>query len=264
MVPADSTTISSYEDGILVKQARRIHMVEIRPMDSNFILYRCLHGGPMNRETIGRLNETDNGDWWEEMMANKRFDVNTQFLRKVINVYGSCGILAWDDDDVVGCVRFFPQALLDMMGVESLCMQQKPPYGIHPDVLEMDFPTADEAKRKPLRVNCMMTCPPSQKEYSYRRKGVGSAMIRELISWARENKWSSVTAKAYNDLNAIYEITGQAGRMFWEKLGFSVVFQAVAEEISGDFLKLLEEQAVAAGLEKSEARTEYVMRFLIE
>jgi hypothetical protein len=52
--------------------------------------------------------------------------------------------------------------------------------------------------------------------------------------------------------------------MFWEKLGFSIVSQAVAEEISGDFLKLLEEQAVATGLEKSEARTEYVMRFLIE
>jgi hypothetical protein len=263
-MPEDSTNISSYLDAIFSTRTRRINMVEIRPMDSNFILYRCLHAGPLNRETIGRLKETDNRDWWEDMMTNKRFEVNTQFLRKVITVYGSCGILAWDGDNVVGYVRFFPQALLDIMGVESLCMQQKPPYGVHSDVLKMDFPIADEAKRKPLRVNCMMTGSPSQKENPYQRKGIGSEMIRELISWARENKWSSVTAKAYNDLSAIYEITGQAGRMFWEKLGFFVVSQVVAEEISGDFLKLLEEQAVAAGLEKSEARTEYVMSFLIE
>jgi hypothetical protein len=128
----------------------------------------------------------------------------------------------------------------------------------------MDFPIADEARRKPLRVNCIMICSPSQKKNLYQRQGVGSAMIRELISWAKQNRWSSVTAKAYNDLPAIYEITGQAGRTFWEKLGFSVVSQAIAKEITGEFLKLLEEQAVEVGLEKSEACIEYIMRFLTE
>jgi hypothetical protein len=42
------------------------------------------------------------------------------------------------------------------------------------------------------------------------------------------------------------------------------VSQAIAEEITGEFLKLLEEQAFEAGLEKSEACTEYIMRFLID
>ena len=187
------------------------------------------------------------------MQSQGRFELNIRFLARVIEVYGSCAILAWDDDKVVGYVRYFPQSLLEKLGVASLCMQQAPPNGVSKETIEIDFPTLEESQKNALKINCMMV--------GSQRRGVGSALVKELIRWAREESWPSLEATAFCDLPGIYEITGQAGRSFYEKLGFEVVSQKPNPNISGGFREMLEKQAVEQGLPKEDARAEYSMSF---
>jgi hypothetical protein len=234
--------------------------LKIRAMDRDFILYRCLHGGPLTPDSIGQLNSTDNPQWWADMQSQSRFELNRRFLLRVIETYGSCAVLAWDENRVVGQMRFFPGALLDSFGIESMCMQQGHPCGVSPEIIQAEWPALKEARRKPLFVNCMMTGSPCQPENPYQRRGLASEMVRELVRWARETRWPAIEAHAFSDLPAIYEITGQAGRLFWEKLGFSTVSQKRNPLVMGDFLQLLVRQAAERGMPAVEAGTEYRMR----
>lgn len=107
-----------------------------------------------------------------------------------------------------------------------------------------------------------MTGSPFQQDNLYQRKGIGTRMARELIEWARENGWQAIEACAYEDLGILYAHTGQAGKRFWEKLGFRVVNtsteQAFVQE--NDFVKQMREQALEEGLDSKAVSNKYTMR----
>ncbi len=69
-------------------------------------------------------------------------------------------------------------------------------------------------------------------------------------------------ATAYEDIPLICAITGQAGRRFWEKLGFSTVESGIetALEEEDDFVKQMREQAAAQGLDLQKIKNKYTMR----
>ena len=234
--------------------------VTIRPMTKDFILYRCLHGGPLSRETIGQCNPGDNRQWWEQMQAERRFDKNLCFHERLIDAYGSSAMLAWDGDKVVGYVRFYPKVLSSLAEPGGLCMQGGPPAGLTDEMPKAELPTFDDLPEKMLMVHCMMTGSPSQKENPYQRVGIGSRMARKLIQWASREGWQAIEAPAYMDLPHIYAITGAAGRQFWEKLGFQVAEKRRELAMQGEFLALLQRQAVEQGMDPKEVQTRYTMR----
>jgi ribosomal protein S18 acetylase RimI-like enzyme len=107
-----------------------------------------------------------------------------------------------------------------------------------------------------------MTGSPQQKENPYQRKGIGTRMVRALIQWAKTNGWDRIEAHSFEDIPIIYEITGNAGHTFWEKLGFTVVERHPHPDLQerDPFVIALEEQARSVGIPPERARDRLVMR----
>lgn len=227
--------------------------VVIEPMTENFILWRCLHSGPLSQETITQL-PTKKAVPWATHHA-----LNIPLLEKIINTYGTCAMLARDGDHIVGFLRFYPKLLFSMEEAGGLCLQQAFPAGPSEHLVDAVFPPLDDIQEKALTVHCLMTGSPFQEENPYQRKGIGTRMARELMRWAQETGWERIEATAYEDIDILYANTGQAGRCFWEKLGFHVVKTEIELGFQGDFLKTVQEQAVAQGRNPEDASNKYTM-----
>ena len=233
--------------------------VVVEPMTEEFILWRCLHSGPLSRDTIDQWPPESAIPW-----ACYR-DRNAPLLTKLTRTYGSCAIIARDGDQIVGHLRFHPKAVSDMKGAGGLCLQQEFPAGPAGYFACSDFPALTQIEDKTLAVHCLMTGSPKQKENPYQRRGIGTRMVKTLIEWARANAWEAVTADSFEDVPIIYETTGSAGHTFWEKLGFHIADRHPHPELQDrdrfiQFITTLEEQAEAIGISAERARDRLVMR----
>lgn len=233
--------------------------VVLEPMSEEFILWRCLHGGPLSLHTIDRWPSADTMPW---DCYRKR---NVPLLIQLTNTYGACAILARDGERVVGHLRFYPKAISEMVGAGGLCLQQDPPNGPDEDFADRYFPPLTELADKTLMVHCLMTGSSLQKENPYQRKGIGSRMVMILIEWARTNGWEGIEAEAFEDLPIIYECTGSAGHTFWEKMGFQLVDRHPHPELQdrtefSEFVETLEKQAEAVGIPPGKAIDRLIMR----
>jgi ribosomal protein S18 acetylase RimI-like enzyme len=134
-------------------------------------------------------------------------------------------------------------------------------------LVENEFPPLDQIAAKTLFVHCMMTASPEREDAPYQRKGIGSRMVRTLMDWARQRGWNAVEAHAYADLPCVYSVTGQAGRAFWEKLGFHVIESGIepafAEGGYDEFVETLLEEAAERGIDADTAKTRYTMRLAL-
>lgn len=233
-----------------------IDNVVIEMMSADLVLWRCLHGGPLTRDSIDRW-EPDCCMPWARLRAR-----NIPLLTRLTEVYGACAVIARDGERVVGQLRFYPRQLCATHCPGGLCLQQDPPAGPSAEFVHVDFPAFDQLADKTLTVHCIMTGSPQQKENPYQRQGLGSRMVLKLIDWARAQHWLAIEATAYEDLPILYAITGQAGRTFWEKLGL----QSVATRIEGEFEKdtdltrTMRQQAADAAIALDRIRNAYTMR----
>lgn len=235
-----------------------IEDVVVEMMGRDFLLWRCLHGGPLNRQTIDQPRPHPACPW-PEFRAR-----NIPLLEKLTATYGACAVVARDGDRIVGMLRFYPKAICSLAEPgPGLCMQQKHPAGPSDDLVRRRFPPLEGMADKTLRIHCLMTGSPQQEQNPYQRKGLGKAMVLHLIEWARRTGWRAVEAAAYEDLDLIYAITGQAGKAFWEKLGFHIaeVGPEPALEQEDEFVKALRQQAASRGLDPAAAASRYLMRF---
>ncbi len=233
-----------------------IDEIVVEPMTEEFLLWRCLHGGPLSRETVDRWPPDSALPWARYRQRN------LPLLLKLTRVYGACAILARDSERVVGHLRFYPKAVGDLPGAGGLCLQQDSPSGPADDLADTPFPALPDIADKTLAIHCLMTGSSQQPENPYQRKGIGTRLVRTLIQWATARGWERLEATAFEDLPIIYEITGSAGPSFWAKLGFSLVARhphpAVQEP--SEFLTTLEAQARAAGIPPERARDQLLMR----
>lgn len=228
----------------------------IEPMTEELILWRCLHHGPLSRETIDKWPSSGEVPWEH---CRKR---NLPLLAKLTRIYGACAIVARDRGRIVGLLRFYPRAVWDMQGAGCLCLQQDFPAGPSDDFAEADFPALAEIEDRTLVVHCLMTGSPQQRENPYQRRGIGTRMVRTLIEWARARGWHRIEADAFEDLPIIYGITGSAGHTFWEKLGFHLSDRHPHPDLqeTSEFVVTLEEQAKSLGIAPERARDRLVMR----
>jgi len=209
--------------------------VIVEPVSHDFVLSRCLHRGPLSRKSLSEAPSTDSAACLEE----------------ITRTYGACAIIARDGDMVVGMLRFYPKAICNVVDdFVGLCVQGSP-CGVHAFVADKGLPPFDKIQDKTLTVHCLMTGTPFRKDNPYQRKGLGSRMVQELVRWGREAGWHAVEARAVEDLGVLYEHTGQAGKRFWEKLGFRVMATEKRERagLPGPVMKTVREQAAAQGLD---------------
>ena len=75
--------------------------MRICPMGRDFILFRCIHCGPLSPSNIGTMSENMEG------MSGEQLDRNKEFLARIIDAYGSCAMLAMEGDLVVAQARFY-------------------------------------------------------------------------------------------------------------------------------------------------------------
>jgi hypothetical protein len=230
--------------------------VVIEPMTEEFILWRCLHSGPLSSATIDQW-PSDSQIPWERYRGR-----NIPLLIKLTRTYGCCAILARDGNRIVGQLRFYPKVVSSMASAGSLCLQQDYPAGPADDLADSDLPALAQIVDRTLTVHCLMTGSPQQKQNPYQRKGIGTRMVRTLIQWARANGWERIEAHSFEDIPIIYEITGNAGHTFWEKLGFTVVDRHPHPDLQerNPFVIALEEQAKSLGIAPKRARDRLVMR----
>ena len=233
-----------------------IEDVVVEAMTEEFILWRCLHGGPLSRDTIDQWPSKGTMPW--ETYRER----NVPLLTKLTRTYGACAILARDADQIVGQLRFYPKAVWGMQSAGYLCLQQDHPAGPTEDFAEREFPPLEDLEDGSLKVHCLMTGSPERKENPYQRRGIGSRMARGLIRWARDNGWDRIEADSFEDMPIIYEVTGDAGRTFWEKLGFQLVdrYEHPYLREYDEFVANLEEQGKAMGIDPERARDLLVMR----
>ena len=233
--------------------------VVVEPMAEEFVLWRCLHGGPLSRDTIDQWSPGDTMPWMRYR------DRNTALLVRLARTYGACAILARDSDRIVGHLRFYPKSVCRMKGAGGLCLQQDFPAGPVDGFSDSDFPEPAQIEDKSLVVHCLMTGSPQQKENAYQRKGIGTCMVKALIEWAKANGWERIEADSFEDLPIIYDITGSAGHTFWEKMGFRLVDRHPHPDLQdrsrfGEFIKALKEQAKSIGIPPERATYRLVMR----
>ena len=190
--------------------------IRIAPMDQRFLLWRCLHSGPLSAESIDEYPSAPLD--WDGLRRR-----NLCLLSRLVATYGSCALLAWKDSEVVGMLRFYPKAICTLPEAGGMCLQQAFPNGPSEDLLRCAWPTLDAMAERTLVVHCLMTGSPQQEHNPYQRIGLGTRLATELMTWASERGWQAIEATAYQDLPLYYQITGCAGRSFWEKLGFDEV-----------------------------------------
>ncbi len=230
--------------------------IVIEPMDEEFILWRCLHFGPLSCQSMDQWPSDSPMDW--ERYRTR----NVPLLKKLTRTYGACAILARAGDRVVGQLRFYPREVWNMAEAGELCLQQDFPNGPADDFAAKEFPSPALLEDKTLAIHCFMTGSPQQGENPYQRKGIGTGMVKFLIQWAGTHGWERIEVDAFEDLPLIYEITGSAGYPFWQRLGFHIVDRHPHPYLQepSDFVETLEKQAVSVGIPPEKARDRLIMR----
>ena len=248
-------------------------MIEIKPMDEGYIHIDCMHNGPVDpalAPTRGEIWQDAVGlpphPWSDQTIVELSCKYNSitegwrgvpsrEFMREMIQRYGTCAMLAWEDGKVVWQLRFYPLRVGQL--VAEAALDKQPPTG---------GAMAFRPDSGTLWVQCVMTCRPYEtSEEAVKagaRRGVGLKLALGLITWAREHKWRRIVAHAFADLDCFYGVTGVPGRAFWEKAGFKVIGTRYDEWPNDDDWKATDEaQAAKKGFSKKEAWTMYRMAY---
>ena len=229
----------------------------IEMMSAEALLWRCLHGGPLTAASVDAPGP-DGHVPFEAFRAR-----NLRFLDNLVKTYGACAVVAKEGEAVVGHLRFYPKTVRDLAAPGlGLCLQQEFPSGPADDLGRRRFPPLDEIADKTLLVHCMMVASDGPGGGSLRRRGIGRRMAGALVDWAGANGWRAIEATAYASLPIVYTISGQAGRSFWEGLGFRLVGtgrEPLLEE-ENDFVRTMREQAAASGIDPVSIVDKYTMR----
>lgn len=157
--------------------------MKICPMDKDFILFQCLHNGPLSPSNI----ETKSMN--TARVPRKQLERNKNFLTRLVNAYGSCAMLAWENDYVVAHARFYPQVIYDRF---KFCCHD-PNYAITQEITEMELPLLTDRAERILRITCFFV------HKDYRGQGLSHQLIDAILKWAKNNNWKSVRCFAYQD-----------------------------------------------------------------
>ncbi len=182
-------------------------MITYKMMDQETLLCRCMHGGGVPiADAVNAIPQVSQ-------------DVVERFLRKMIEVYSACGVLALDGDIIIGVLWFYPQWIKRKFD-GPICIQGENYDALTQFNLEA-IPAEGVLSTKTLCIECMMVVRSEHADYTGR--GIGKGMIEHLIAWARQNRWTRIEAHAISDIKPLMLWAGSYTVARYQALGFKVV-----------------------------------------
>lgn len=191
-------------------------MIKYVMMDKEHTLPGCLHDGPVLKREIQILPSAENDYGVPQGTVNR-------FLGALCETYKSCGVLALDDDMVVGQLRFSPKYLFDKLNF--FCLQTKESIAKVASFDIQNLVAFDELNPKSLFVNCY------EVDSAYREQGIAGYMLRTLLKWAKKNGWESVQAEAIQNIKPLLYCTGKWGVDSYMKMGFEVTGHHLSDDL---------------------------------
>ena len=169
--------------------------IAIREMDESFIMYDKLWKAPLKR-----------GDLPEPAPGTTGHGIK-EFFRKQIRAIGSCLILAWDGDGLVGKMHFTTRELAEALGAAGAepggyCVDPYPTLG-GCFVRKLQSFSDEELERhlrsesRTLRIVCFNI---ANRDARYHGQGIATALIEYLKLWAKDRGWDRLEMRTYPDV----------------------------------------------------------------
>lgn len=207
--------------------------MKICPMDKDFILFRCLHNGLLSPSNIEAKSQNIAN------LPGEQIDRNKKFLTRLVDAYGSCAMLAMEDDSVVAHARFYPQIIYDQF---KFCCQD-PNYAITQEIANMELPQLTHQAERILRITCFFVYK------DYRGQGLSHKLIDAVLNWAKNNSWKRVRCFAYLDNYWLSSEMCTPMLRTYSKHGFKKIGIVTIPEVK-DFLQQMKNGDLGAGKKK--------------
>ena len=134
------------------------------------------------------------------------------FLSTMCNLYGSCAVLAKNEKEIVGFIRFYPAEILESYdSFDSLCIQHGQKWAIKPGFDPKLFPNMKDLQLKDLFIQCLMVGKIFHENSTvsvYKGTGISKQMIKILITWGKRHGWHKIKANAINHIKPLLLWTG--------------------------------------------------------
>jgi GNAT superfamily N-acetyltransferase len=213
--------------------------IDIRPMDESLIVYCVLWEAPLTRDQI------------PEPKPGQPEYVVREFFRKQVQIIGSCLILAWDGDGVIGKMHFTTREMHETIGgpekfdsAYCYCTGHK---GFAPrlsDFSEEELTRLLTSPSRTLRVLCFNV---GHTEERWHGHGIAKAMLECLKQWAPEHGWGRLEAVSCPDITPASVIEPWMFRRgAFERRGFDVAEETTVSSEEADH-RLREIEAFLSG-----------------
>jgi len=191
--------------------------IDIRAMDESFIMYDKLWEAPLMRRDL------------PEPEPGAPAHVIQEFFRKQIRTIGSCLILAWDGDGLIGKMHFTTRemhAVIGDPGRGGYCVDPDPEYrGRFAQKLQTfsdeELERLLKSDSRTLRVLCFNV---GHGDPRYHGQGIATAMLKYLKEWARDRGWRRLEMHSCPDVvpaNVVGSWRLRRGQL--ERRGFRVL-----------------------------------------
>lgn len=208
---------------ILIDGQERV--IDIRPMDERFIVYRKMYAPPLTPGNIDVIAPHDHAGYMRRFQREGWFGLIDGFLRKQIRTIGSCAILAWDVDGVIGKMRFTTREMYDafrQVGAWPCVEHESMPRTIH-SLAEEELQRLLASESRTLFITCLNV---GHFDTRYHGQGLASTMLECLKQWARKHGWPRLECPSCPDVVPFRALGPQVMRRGWlEERGFHVARQ---------------------------------------
>lgn len=188
-------------------------MIQYKMMDVDNVVSKCLHNGPL------LFSDTDKHSKEEEPSVQR-------FLASACTAYGSCAVIAYEEDSIVGLAWFYPTIVFSLTGTH-LCIQSQEEVKKFAAAI---LPEKSSLKEKELRIACFQVVndykamAEGRKEGypSYLHKGIGQGLLETLINWARIEGWDRIVGSAIPHIPPLMAWSCHLSIERYKKFGFAV------------------------------------------
>ena len=169
--------------------------LDIQAMDESLIMYGKLREAPLRRQDL------------EPPEPGTAAYTIQEFLRRQVRAIGSCLMLAWDGDRLVGKMHFTTRELAEAIGGAGpepggYCVDPYPTLGgcFAQKLQAFSDGEAEQLLRsesRTLRVVCFNI---ANLDSRYHGQGIATVLLEYLKQWARERGWQRLEMRTYPDI----------------------------------------------------------------